>query len=468
MHTAAHRSHSSVSNERPFARLYPGPGEAVNTPLGLPVKARGVRAAPCQQDRECLYLPAMTRSDDSNERPMGALSGAQVVEWGTGRASAYAGRLLRGLGARVVLVEQDGIAREQAYPLAPGPARDREVAALTRFLHGGKLSATLDPSTPVGRADLLALFRSADIVVIEQAVRAIEAAGLSPEAISTACPDTVVVACTLGGLTTEGRGLRHSDLVAHAMGGIAYATPGRVPNPATYAPLKPGGYQADYTMGLAAASASLLGLQLRRRTGKGQLFDVSALGIIASYVRMDIAFRTYEAGEALTVSGTNRQSATGREPTLWGLVPCRDGFFAFQASEQYQWEGLMRAMGDPEWSKEPRFQDPSERALLWDEIEPHFLAWSRDHDKAEIFHAAQANHVPVFPCYNVEELLHDAQQEARGFFVELPVEGDHAVIRVPGAIIHLEKTPLQHLEPAPGPGQHTEEILASLRTEVSQ
>src|SRR5205807_55180 len=116
--------------------------------------------------------------------------------------------------------------------------------------------------------------------------------------------------------------------------------------------------------------------------------------------------------------------------------------------EQYQWEGLMRAMGDPAWSHNPRFQDPTDRATYWDEIEPHFVDWSLQHTKDEIFHAGQAEHVPVFPCYTVEELLHDPQQAARAFFVELPAGGDHHLVKVPGALIHLEKTPWRH-EPEP-------------------
>lgn len=417
----------------------------------------------CQLPPCPLRLPAMIEVSDPNGSAPCALDGVSVVEWGNGRASAYAGRLLRGLGARVVLVEHGDEQRERAFPVGPGDTHDRQVQALVRFLHGGKLSVELDPRAPTGRESLLALCRSADILLLNRPFAELDAVGLSPEAIAGACPDLVVVVNTLAGLHPGARRLRSSDLVAHALGGIAYGTPGRVPDPAACPPLKPGGYQADYTAGLTAASAALLGLHLRRRTGRGQLFDVASQAIIASYMRMDIAFRTYGAGDSLNISGFSRQSPTGRASTLWGLVPCKDGYWAFQASEQYQWEGLMRAMGDPEWSKEARFQDPFDRMTYWDEIEPRFIEWSRDHTKSEIFHSAQANHVPVFPCYTIEDLLHDEQQAARGFFVDLPLDSDHDVVRVPGAAIHLEKTPLHHLEKPPAVGEHTREILGMLQ-----
>jgi len=185
-------------------------------------------------------------------------------------------------------------------------------------------------------------------------------------------------------------------------------------------------------------------------------------------VRMDIAYRTYDAGDSLNISGPSRQSPTGRGSVLWGLVPCKDGYYAFQASEQYQWEGLMRAMGDPAWSREPRFQDPFDRTTYWDEIEPHFVGWSREHTRAEIFHTAQAQHVPVFPCYTVAELIDDAQQQARGYFVELPIGDGERLIKVPGALIHLVQTPWQHDPQPPAVGADTAALLAPYRWEVAR
>jgi crotonobetainyl-CoA:carnitine CoA-transferase CaiB-like acyl-CoA transferase len=261
----------------------------------------------------------------------------------------------------------------------------------------------------------------------------------------------VIVAITLAGLAASVRYLRPSEVVAHALAGIAHGTPLHVPSTEEYPPLKPGGYQAGYTTGLTAASAALLGVRERRATGDGQLFDVSMQASLAAFDRINIAHRTYDALDPMNLAGRTRLSPNGKPSTLHGLVPCADGYFAFQASEQYQWDGLMRAMGDPEWAKDPRFQLPLDRATHWDEIEPHFLEWTMQHTKVEIFHAAQAQHVPVFPCYSVAELLEDAQPRARAFFMELPA--GERVVRVPGAILKMEETPWQHDPEPPEPGR---------------
>ncbi|MBI2766862.1 MAG: CoA transferase [Chloroflexi bacterium] len=400
----------------------------------------------------------MTTALNGGGRPPGALPGTLVVEWSAGRPGAYAGKLLRGLGAEVVLLEPPAGGRDAALGPGPIPTHDAELAARIRFLHGGKQSLTFDPADARSREIAGAVLARADILLLQRPLAEAEHAAMRPEDLAARWPNLIVVTMTLAGLRGEQRYWRQSDLVAHAIGGTAFATPARVPDPATYPPLKPGGYQADYTTGLTAANAALLGLQLRRRTGAGQLIDVSAQATLASYMRMDVAYRTYGMGDAMNISGLSRQSLTGRPSTIWGLVPCKDGYFAFQATEQYQWDGLMRMMGDPAWAKDSRFQDPVERAARWDEIEPHFVGWFADRTKRDIFHAGQAEHVPVFPCFNVEELVRDEQQVARAFFVDLPADDGARLIKVPGAVVHLERTPWQPSFDPPAPGEHTEAL----------
>jgi crotonobetainyl-CoA:carnitine CoA-transferase CaiB-like acyl-CoA transferase len=388
------------------------------------------------------------------------LEGYRVVEWGDGRASAYAGRLLCDHGADVVLLEAPGT-RERALRSAPGPLADCEGQALASFLHGGKRSALFDPRDGEAVARAFDLLGSTDVFIVEQPLRLLDELQLSPEALAARFPRLVVIALSLGGFARPGRYLRHADLVAHAIGGTAYNTGGTVPSLADYPPIRPGGHQADYTTGLAAASAALIGLQLRRRTGRGELVDISSQAVMACYMRMGIVYHTCEAGDPMKLGHKSRLSPSGKVSTLWGLVPCKDGWFAFQASEQYQWDGLMRMMGDPEWAKAEKFQDPLDRVTYWDDIEPHFVAWTREHTKSEIFHAGQAQHVPVFPCHNVAELLDDPQQQARGFFVDLPANGSR-LVRVPGAIVHLERTPWRHEARVPGVGEHTAELFGAV------
>ncbi|MCC7365695.1 MAG: CoA transferase [Dehalococcoidia bacterium] len=391
-----------------------------------------------------------------------ALDGTRVVEWGSGRALAYAGRQLADHGAGVVLIERDAASRTAPIAPPPGASHDCELEARVRWLHGGKRSATCDPRDPAQREQLLALFGRADVLLLEGNIAELDALGLSPESLSERFPALVVVPITLAGLGS-GRSLRSSDLVATAMSGLAFYTGATVPTLEDNPPLRPGGYQAEYTAGLAAATGALVGLQLRRRSGRGSLVDTSLQASLASFMRMTVAYRLYEGADVMGLGIFDRLAPTGKRSTLWGMVPCKDGYFAFQASEQWQWDGLMDMMGDPEWAKAPEFELPIDRTIRWAEIEPHFVGWCLEHTKKEIFHEAQARHVPVFPCYDVAELIADEQQQARAYFVDLPVDGH--LVKVPGAVLHLDKTPWIHDNEPPAPGQHTAEVFAEI-TEV--
>lgn len=354
-----------------------------------------------------------------------ALEGLNVVEWGTGRMSAYAAKLLCDYGASVTLLagpRRDG----ELYGRLPAC----EAEAMRCFLDEGKVSRSFDPHED--DAPLQDLLDNADVLLFEQDVRAAETLGLAPEDLARRHPELVVVAISYGGLTPAGRYLRHADIVALATGGLALRTPPLAERTPAQPPLKLGGYQADYATGLTAATAALSGIQKRRRTAAGSLQDVSAQAVIASFLRYEAAFHLY-----------NHLPAPQRivRTTFASLVPCKDGFFAFQVSEQYQWDGLKHMMGDPDWADDERFNVITDGVEHWAEFEPGFLAWTMEHSKQEIFTLGQSLRVPVFPLNTVAELLDDPQQEARHFFrdIELPESGRTA--RLPGAMLHFERTP---------------------------
>ncbi|MGE5594535.1 MAG: CoA transferase, partial [Hyphomicrobiales bacterium] len=217
-----------------------------------------------------------------------ALEGLRVIEFGRGRMAAYAGKLLAEFGAEVTLLTDPTGARERTlFGMMP----DCERAALAEFLDERKVAIDIEPGRE--REVLEPWLASADILLLERHIPELDALGLSPESISARFPELVVVVCSLGGLTPSGRGLRHSDLVASAIGGIASRTPARHPNHLDEPPLKIGGYQADYATGLVAASAALVTLQQRRRGARNLLCDVSAHAAMASFMRWEAAFALY-------------------------------------------------------------------------------------------------------------------------------------------------------------------------------
>ncbi|MGE5596873.1 MAG: CoA transferase, partial [Hyphomicrobiales bacterium] len=133
-----------------------------------------------------------------------------------------------------------------------------------------------------------------------------------------------------------------------------------------------------------------------------------------------------------------------RRTTFSSLVPCKDGFFAFQVSEQHQWEGMKAMMGNPEWSRDPKFEIITDGVANWEEFEPGFLEWTAQHTRYEILELGQSLRVPVFPLNDVAELQRDPQQQFRKFFRPTSVPGANGPVAVPGANVHLRETPARN------------------------
>ena len=83
------------------------------------------------------------------------LAGLKVAVHARGVAAAYAGRMLAGMGAEIVLVEPpSGRALRREPPFLPGEGR---VSALFAYLSAGASSRTCDLAEESGRAALIAL-----------------------------------------------------------------------------------------------------------------------------------------------------------------------------------------------------------------------------------------------------------------------------------------------------------------------
>lgn len=387
----------------------------------------------------------------------GALEHLRVVEVGVGVAPAHCGKCLHDMGAAVVKVEPLGGDPVRGWPPYLPNTPDAVRSGLFAYLNGGKQSVVIDHAHPDGAAALDALLADAD-VLIDTWPRGDAPRGLDADAIHERHPRLIRTSITPYGQSGPKSAWRGTDLTTHAASGMAMGTGGKVPDPNLTPPLRPGGRQADFVAGVTAAAATLVAVHGRHASGRGAVVDVSMQEALAAFTRMDVAFRTYDPENASFLGLLSRRGEPQRQH---GLIPCKDGYFAFQATEQYQWEGFMRALGSPEWAARPEFQDPMERAARWPEIEPLLIESASRFTKLEIAEAAQAEHVPVFPNYTTAEALDDPQIRAREFFVPAARDGASAVL-MPGAPVRHSATPALAPGPWPDLGEHTDAVLGPL------
>lgn len=196
----------------------------------------------------------------------GPLAGVRVVEC-AGWNGVYAGKLLAEAGADVIRVI--GLAGDPLATEPPFLASGRSVQET--WYNAGKRVLALDLSADSGRAELLGLLQSADILLDDWlagsepldigAARAVNP-GLVRVTVSPVGGDTALVA---------------NDLVANALSGAASVT-GDAHTP----PLTGYGNQTYHTAGLYAAICALAALRAARVSGRGADVDLSAQEALVS------------------------------------------------------------------------------------------------------------------------------------------------------------------------------------------
>jgi crotonobetainyl-CoA:carnitine CoA-transferase CaiB-like acyl-CoA transferase len=100
----------------------------------------------------------------------------------------------------------------------------------------------------------------------------------------------------------------------------------------------------------------------------------------------------------------------------------------------------MEMMGNPEWAKEPRYQDFLRMGADYpDEVDALIIPWLMEHTKAQLGQLAVKYRVPLAPVATVQEALGNEQFAHRGFFIEREIDGKR--FKVPGSAAHWTRTP---------------------------
>src|SRR5215213_8827668 len=189
---------------------------------------------------------------------MQGVAGLRVVEIGERLSGAYAGLILAAQGAMVCQVRH-------------GLSRTLDVVETAYFDRGRWL---VD-----GPVDLMALIRSADLLLCDLSVELLRERGLPlcSDELEAFRPGLVMVTITSMGITGPQAEFAMEDVNEWAAGGLAYVTRRNVPDDDNvhYAPVLPPNRQAELLGGIAAATGSLAGLRLAAASGEAVLVDVS-------------------------------------------------------------------------------------------------------------------------------------------------------------------------------------------------
>ena len=364
-------------------------------------------------------------------------------------AGPYCTKLLADYGAEVIKIEKPGEG-DGARRLGPfhGDHPHPEKSGLFLHLNTNKKGITLNLKTATGVKIFRELLKDADILVESFSPRVMPRLGLDYHVLGKSNPGLVMTSISNFGQTGPYRDYRATELVSFAMGVHMYGEgePDREP-------LRFPGHKSQYLAGTNAAAVTMGAYFGSKATGVGQHVDVSIMECMVAPPEGAGTLMMYAfSGIQATRQGHRREGAFP-----FGVYRCKDGYIFVYGTVGFFWPRIAAWMGMPELVEDERFATPLAKREHHGDFDAIFLPWLLERTRDELFHSAQAQRLPVTPVYTMDEVLEDAQFNARGSFQEI----DHPVIgraTYPGLPFKLPETPSTPQQPAPTLGEHNYEV----------
>jgi crotonobetainyl-CoA:carnitine CoA-transferase CaiB-like acyl-CoA transferase len=368
------------------------------------------------------------------------LDGVRVLDLSRLAPGPFCTMLLGDLGADVLVIEPPADSRAGQ---APGGRMADPYNALGR----NKRSMILNLRDEEARDVFSALAESADVVVEGFRPGVVQRLGVDYETLRA--KNERIVYCSLSGYGQTGP---YSGLVGHDINYISVGGAlGMIGWPDT-PPAIPMNVIADFAGGgLHAAYAILAALLARERTGRGQFVDIAMSDGVLYLLAMSIS-SYYATGSAPKPGAT---ILNGGAP-LYNVYECADGgWISVGSLEPHFYANLCRALGREDFIG---YQfDSSKREEVFAHFRKEFKTKTRD----EWFEILKQTDICAAPVYSLDEALTDPHNLARQMVVEVdhPEAGKAKQV---GIGPKFSETPGAVRSPAPAPGAHTDEVLASL------
>ena len=299
----------------------------------------------------------------------------------TDRRGALCARMLADLGARVILLCDEG----------DGSAADRH-------RNHGKTRAE------AGRG-LAELLPGVDVFIENGG----PLADLDRSALEAQYPQLVIVSLTDLGLSGPRSHWHLESLPALASSGALHATghPEQLP---TALP----GYLAHDCASVHGAMAAVAALMDRRRTGLGQRIETSAQEAgLGGTNPWGVAIPGYlSVNPFLPVEG--RRNAEG----MYLVAPCRDGYVRLVFGSEADWQAFFELCGRPEEVSGPDWNNRVHRMMNPDVIRGVAEREFANHDRAELFAESLRLGLPLGSIQHPLEFVNHPQTTERGFFVD--------------------------------------------------
>ncbi len=380
-------------------------------------------------------------------------AGVKVADFTWTLAGPMITKNLADYGATVVRIES--AKRPDILRVTP-PFKNGKVgldrSGFFAYYNPNKYSLSLNLNHPKGIEVAKRLVLWADVVAENFTTGVMEKWGLGYEDLKRLKPEIIMVRTCNQGQT--GPAARQPGMGTHLSGlaGFAHLTgwPDRPPMslPIAY---------TDY-IGPAFATATLIAaLDYRRRTGKGQLLDVSQLEAGLQFLMPVLLDQIVNNRESSRMGNSCPYAAPH------GAYRCQgdDRWCVIAVFTDQEWEAFCEVIGSPSWAKSPELATAKSRKDHEHELNRLVEEWTINHTAEEVTAVMQAAGVSAGVVKSPEDIYQDPQLRQRNFFWTIEHKEMGAVSHLGQASI-LSETPAEPRMPAPCLGEHTEFVCKQL------
>jgi len=339
------------------------------------------------------------------EKTTGALAGLKVIDLSRVLGGPYCGQMLADHGAEVIKIEPP---QGDETRLWGPPFDDEGISAYYAGINRNKRNVALDLTKPKGRAVLLKLLESADVLIENFKAGTMEKWGIGYEdVLSKKFPRLVHARVTGFGSDGPMGAYPGYDAMVQAWAGLV-----SVNGAPDSGPVRIGVPVVDLSTGMNACMGILMALFERSNSGKGQFVDATL----------------YDSAIALHQPHAPNYLMGGVKPKLFGNshgnlapyanFPTKGRNIVIGAGNDAQFRKLTQMLGKPDMADDPRFKTNKDRLANKAAMEAELAALTKDRDGESFAEELMLAGVPSGAVLEVPDVLEHPHTKHRNMVWE--------------------------------------------------
>lgn len=374
-----------------------------------------------------------------------ALEGVRVLDISNFLAAPMCSMFLADHGADVLKVERPEIGDEIRRW---GESKDG-VGLYYKVINRGKKSITLDLRTLFGVEAVKRLVKDVDVIIENYRTGTLEKWGLGYDVLKEINPGLIMVRITGFGQTGPYRHRPGFGTLAEAYAGYAYIS--GMPD---QAPLLPGFALGDASTGVMAAFLTMVALQEKNRTGKGQVVDLAIYETLLTLLGPHVV--NYDQLGQIQERNGSRLPFTAPRNTYC----TSDGrWIAIAGSSQVAFERIALLIERQDLIEDSRFINNRARLDNDKALDEEIQTQIGQFELKDLLKRADEVGATIAPVNDVSMIFEDEQIKARESIVHVPDTELGGAIGMQNVVGKLSGTPGRIDSAGPALGQHNREIL---------